>query len=105
MPEYDEELHGDKYDYNPQAIESPSDAAVDYITRNARVKNKEDVIGLCSECKSVMPPGYMENNIFAAEGVPADCKYCGGVVVVTYRELANEHMKDTLDGVRGIGRS
>jgi len=102
MPDYNEELHGDKYDYNPQAIESPSDAVVDHVARRTRIQDPDDVIGMCSECKSEMPNSYMTNSVFAQEGVPVPCKYCGGVCVITYRELA-ESIKDTLDSNRGIG--
>ena len=76
MPDYDEELHGDKYDYNLQAIESPSDSVVEHVARRSRIQNPDDVIGMCSECKSEMPHSYMTNNVFAKEGVPVPCKYC-----------------------------
>ena len=104
MPDYDDELHGNKYDYNPQAVQSPSDNVADYMNTagRKRVTNPDDVIGMCSECKSEMPHSYMVNNVFAQEGVPVPCRYCGGVCVITYRELA-ESIKDTLDGNRGIG--
>ena len=104
MPEYDENLHGDKYDYNPQAIESPVDWVPEELARRTKVYDTNDVIGLCSECKSTHEASVMAKDIFAREGVPPTCRYCGGVVVITYRELAEE-TKERLDGARGIDRS
>lgn len=93
----------EKYDYNPMATQSPSDAVIDYVARRQRVIDEDDVIGLCSECKSEMPHDYMVRNIFAKEGVPVPCKYCGGIVVITYREWVNESLLNSLDTNRGIG--
>ena len=61
------------------------------------IENPDDVIGVCSECKSDQPDQYMMNSPFAQEGKPVPCKYCGGVVIVTYRETRD-------DALRGIDR-
>jgi len=65
------------------------------------IENPDDVIGVCSECHSDQPDSYMYNSPFAQEGKPVPCKYCGGVVIITYRETRNSALKDS-DGGRGI---
>lgn len=104
MPDYDQDLHGDKYDYNPQAIESPVDWVAEDLSRRTKIQNPDDVVGLCTECKTTHEPAMMEKNIFAREGVPPSCRYCGGVVTIAFREIV-EATKERLDGARGIDRS
>ena len=65
------------------------------------IDNPDDVIGVCSECKSDQPEGYMYRSPFAQDGKPVPCKYCGGVVIITYRETRNEAL-DQSDNSRGI---
>jgi hypothetical protein len=65
------------------------------------IKNPDDVIGTCSECKSDQPMSYMENNPFAHAGHPVPCKYCGGIVIITYRETRDNSL-DSSDRERGI---
>lgn len=65
------------------------------------IQDPDDVIGVCSECKSDQPMSYMYNSPFAQEGKAVPCKYCGGVVVIVYRESRNESLKDS-DNNRGI---
>lgn len=65
------------------------------------VNNPNDVIGVCSECKSDQPEAYMYRSPFAQDGKPVPCKYCGGVVIITYRETRNEAL-DQSDNSRGI---
>ena len=65
------------------------------------IKDPDDVVGVCSECKSDQPDSYMYKSPFAQEGKPVPCKYCGGVVIITYREIRNEALKDS-DRGRGI---
>jgi len=65
------------------------------------IENPDDVIGVCSECKSDQPDRYMMSNPFAQEGKPVPCKYCGGVVIITYREIRDESL-DRSDNSRGI---
>ncbi len=111
MPDYgfDNEMSAEdqeaarKYNYAPQAVESPVDWVPERIASHG-IQNPDDVIGLCSECKSTHERAVMEKDIFAAEGVPPSCRYCGGVVVITYREIASQ-VKERLDGARGIDRS
>lgn len=50
------------------------------------IQDENDVIGVCSECHSDQPEAYMFRSPFAQEGKNVPCKYCGGVVVITYRE-------------------
>lgn len=90
-------------DYEPDR--SPSDDVVDYVVADRRIKDPNNVVGFCSECKSEQPNQYMERNVFAQEGKPVPCKYCGGIVVIMYKELIDEHFKDMLDVNRGIGSS
>lgn len=65
------------------------------------VEDEDDVIGVCSECKSDQPMSYMYNSPFAQEGKPPPCKYCGGVVIIVYRETRNSAL-DQSDRQRGI---
>lgn len=83
--------------------ESMVESVIDEAASERRIKNPDNVVGLCSECKSTQPNQYMERNVFAQEGHPVPCKYCGGVVVITYGELQGEALNNRLDTSRGIG--
>lgn len=96
MPEFE-----DDEEYSP-ATTSPSEVVHEYMTSRRKITDPNDVIGLCSECKSPQPHSYMVNNAFAQEGSPVPCKFCGGVVIITYRELTGEEMNTALDYNRGI---
>lgn len=61
----------------------------------------DDVIGVCSECKSDQPMKAMYNSGFAQSGSAAVCKYCGGVVIVTYKKDRDRSL-DQVDRERGI---
>lgn len=65
------------------------------------VEDPDDVIGVCSECHSDQPDEYMYRSPFAQEGKSVPCKYCGGVVVITYRETREDAL-DQSDRSRGI---
>jgi len=65
------------------------------------IQDPDDVIGVCSECKSDQPMSYMYNSPFAQGGKAVPCKYCGGVVVIVYREARDESLRDS-DNNRGI---
>lgn len=65
------------------------------------IKNPDDVVAVCSECHSDQPDIYMYKNPFAQEGKPVPCKYCGGVVIITYREIRDQSLDDSNKG-RGI---
>jgi hypothetical protein len=52
----------------------------------SKIENPDDVIGLCTDCGSDQPERYMYSSPFSQQGNSPPCKYCGGVVVVTYRE-------------------
>jgi len=65
------------------------------------IKDPDDVIGVCSECKSDQPMRYMYNDPFAQEGKVVPCKYCGGVVIIVYRE-ARDNSLDSSDRERGL---
>ena len=65
------------------------------------IEDPDDVIGVCSECKSDQPMQHMYNSKFAQAGVAPVCKYCGGVVIITYRETRNSSL-DQSDRDRGI---
>jgi len=67
----------------------------------SNIQDPDDVIGVCSECKSDQPDRYMFNSPFAQEGKSVPCKYCGGVVIITYRETRDVSL-DGLDKSRGI---
>jgi len=65
------------------------------------IKNPDDVIGTCSECKSDQSMSYMMKNPFAQSGQPVPCQYCGGVVLITYRETRDSSLNSS-DRERGI---
>lgn len=65
------------------------------------IENPDDVIGVCSECKSDQPDSYMERSPFAQSGLSVPCRYCGGVVIITYRETRDKSL-DQSDINRGI---
>ena len=65
------------------------------------IENDEDVIGTCSECHSDQPEQYMYRSPFAQEGKNVPCKFCGGVVIITYRETRNKALGQS-DSSRGI---
>jgi DNA-directed RNA polymerase subunit RPC12/RpoP len=64
------------------------------------IENTDDVIGVCSECHSDQPDRYMVNSPFAQEGKNVPCTYCGGVVIITYRETRNDALNQS-DNNRG----
>lgn len=59
------------------------------------VNDPDDVIGVCSECHSDQSNQYMYNSPFAQEGKNVPCKYCGGVVIITYRETRDEALNQS----------
>ena len=65
------------------------------------IENSDDVVGVCSECKSDQPDQYMERNTFAQAGLSVPCKYCGGVVIIVYREVRDQTLNNS-DRARGI---
>lgn len=65
------------------------------------IEDPDDVIGVCSECKSDQPDSYMERSPFAQAGHSVPCKFCGGVVIITYREIRDESL-DSSDRSRGL---
>lgn len=65
------------------------------------IQDPDDVIGVCSECKSDQPESYMFRSPFAQDGKPVPCKYCGGVVIITYRETRDSALGQS-DSSRGI---
>jgi DNA-directed RNA polymerase subunit RPC12/RpoP len=67
----------------------------------SNIEDTDDVIGVCSECKSDQPERYMVNSAFAQAGKPVPCKYCGGVVIITYRETRDQALNGS-DNLRGL---
>ena len=65
------------------------------------IENEDDVIGVCSECKSDQPMQAMYQSKFAQSGSAHVCKYCGGVVIITYRESRDKSLGQS-DRDRGI---
>jgi hypothetical protein len=58
------------------------------------VEDTDDVIGVCSECQSDQPNQYMERSPFAQAGQSPPCKYCGGVVILVYRESRDQALRE-----------
>jgi len=67
----------------------------------APIEDPDDVIGVCSECRSDQPMKAMYNSLFAQAGVAPVCKYCNGVVIITYRETRDQAL-DQADRERGL---
>lgn len=67
----------------------------------SEIKNPDDVVGVCSECNSDQPDKYMYASPFAQQGSSVPCKFCGGVVVITYRESRDQTI-DQSNRSRGI---
>jgi hypothetical protein len=65
------------------------------------VQDPDDVIGCCSECHSDQTMQYMERSPFAQAGDPPPCQYCGGVVIVTFRETRDSALGE-IDQRRGL---
>lgn len=65
------------------------------------IEDPDDVIGVCSECKSDQPMQAMYRSSFAQNGSAPVCRYCGGVVIITYRESRDQSL-DQSDRDRGI---
>jgi methylmalonyl-CoA mutase cobalamin-binding subunit len=63
--------------------------------------SNDDVIGLCSDCGSEQSDRAMYASPFAQAGVPPVCKYCGGVVVICYRQN-KQKVLDDIKRQRGI---
>jgi len=64
----------------------------------------DDLIAVCTECKSQLRDSYVEKNVFYQQGGSVPCPYCGGIAVIT----TVGQRKGTLrraDGKRGIFRS
>lgn len=62
---------------------------------------EDDAVGVCSECKSEQSDSSMYKSIFAQQGIAPVCRYCGGVVVIVYKQLKDKSL-DQLDRERGI---
>jgi hypothetical protein len=66
-----------------------------------RMRSEDDVIGVCSECKSEHSDASMYKSSFAQNGSAPVCKYCGGVVIIVYKQDKDSAL-DKLDRERGI---
>jgi hypothetical protein len=61
-------------------------------------------VGMCTECKSVIPDSQVEKNVFYNSGQPMSCPFCGGVVGVVPEVMAStRYFQNRLDQMRGIG--
>ena len=62
---------------------------------------EDDAIGLCSECKSDQMDSTMFRSVFAQNGTPPVCKYCGGVVIIVMRSQRQQAINQ-IDRERGL---
>lgn len=60
-----------------------------------------DVIGVCSECKSEQMDSTMYRSTFAQQGFAPVCRYCGGVVIIVNKRDKDRAL-DQIDRERGI---
>lgn len=68
----------------------------------SNVWSNDDIVPICSECKSQQTERYMDRNPFAQEGKPTPCQYCGGIVVVMYRKDKQDAL-NAMNQERNIG--
>jgi len=61
----------------------------------------DDLIGVCTECKSEQRDSYMEKNPFYQQGGSVPCGYCGGITVVVARGEKDKALKQR-DGRRNL---
>lgn len=57
--------------------------------------------GICTECASEQPAGYMEKSAFQKP----PCKYCGGVVHIIDYDADSRAYVDRQNAARGINTS
>lgn len=65
----------------------------------------DDTVGMCSECKNIQPDQYMLRSPFFGSGGPVPCKFCGAPTIIVRQRFVDQHFKDRLDQMRGIGSS
>lgn len=86
-------------------IVSPVDMAeiLEYPTNVPAPSGEVGRVGICTECFNVQPDQYMERSPFYQDGQSVPCKFCGGVTTIIREDLINDHTKDRMDQMRGIG--
>jgi hypothetical protein len=58
----------------------------------------EDVIAMCVDCGSVKDDNRAAKDPFLQEGLTGVCRFCGGPVIVTYRDQAENIMNQRRQG-------
>lgn len=53
----------------------------------------DDVIAMCTDCGSVKEDSRAMKDPFLQEGINGVCRFCGGPVIVTYRDQAANLME------------
>lgn len=66
------------------------------------MSSDQDLIAVCSECKSDNPDSYVENNPFYKQGGAIPCKFCGGILIITERGNRENALR-RMDTQRAIG--
>ena len=62
----------------------------------------DKIVGMCTECKTIIPTNIMAKDAFAAQGLPPVCKLCGGVVTIIDSSRNVDNIKLAMDRDRGI---
>lgn len=65
-------------------------------------REEDEVVFVCTECKSDQPEQYIMKNSFAAAGLPVPCRFCGGVSILTTRAERDRSLEIS-DRKRGMG--
>lgn len=63
--------------------------------------NPEQVIAVCSECKSENPEKYVENNPFYRQGGEIPCKFCSAPLLIMKRKDKESALRQR-DRQRGL---
>lgn len=61
----------------------------------------DDVIAVCSECKSDQSDSYVERNPFYQQGGSIPCQYCKGIVIIMDRRDREAALRQ-IDRERGL---
>jgi len=62
----------------------------------------ENIVGMCTECKTIIPTNIMAKDSFAAQGLPPVCKLCGGVVTIVDSSRNIDNIRLAMDRERGL---
>lgn len=65
------------------------------------MSNEDEVIAICTECKSEQNPAKVEKNLFYRSGGAIPCQFCSGIVMLVDRGDKENALKQ-IDRERGL---